>query len=326
MARKAFFKSFNEISRYPDVEGQELKAVLARHHGVKAEEVLLGNGSTQLIQLLCRALMPRKALVVVPAFSEYDNALKLVRAEIQSYFLLPKHEFRLPLQEFINGWDHGLEIIFLSNPNSVTGLVIPRKEMEEINRLVLKRRVFLVVDEAFMDFIEHESVKDWIRENPYLIVLRSLTKYYALPGLRIGYLLAQSRTVNLLGLHQEPWSVNTPAHRVALACLDDATFRPKTSRWLEREKVFLLNALARLKGLCPFPSQVNFILVRLEGVKTDALALRHFLILRRTLIRACDSFLGLGCNYFRVAVRMRRDNANLIKGIKVFSHSSDPPC
>ncbi|MEE8074539.1 MAG: aminotransferase class I/II-fold pyridoxal phosphate-dependent enzyme, partial [Candidatus Binatia bacterium] len=127
-ARKAFFKSFNEISRYPDVEGQELKAVLARHHGVKAEEVLLGNGSTQLIQLLCRALMPRKALVVVPAFSEYDNALKLVRAEIQSYFLLPKHEFRLPLQEFINGWDHGLEIIFLSNPNSVTGLVIPRKE------------------------------------------------------------------------------------------------------------------------------------------------------------------------------------------------------
>ena len=205
--------------------------------------------------------------------------------EIQPYFLLAKNEFRLPIQEFIDGWGHGLEMIFLSNPNSVTGRAIPREEMEEIIRIAHKRKVFLVVDEAFMDFAERESVKDCIQENPYLIVLRSLTKYYALPGLRIGYLLAQSKMVNLLGLHQEPWSVNGPAQRVALACLDDATFGPKTSRWLEREKDFMLNALANLKGHCPFPSQVNFVLVRLEGEKTDALDLRRFLIRRRILIR-----------------------------------------
>jgi len=307
----AFLKSFSEISRYPDEEGHELKAALTQRHGVKADEVLLGNGSTQLIRLLCRALRPRKALVVVPAFSEYDNALKITGTEIQPYFLLPEHEFRLPIQDFIDRWGHDLQMVFLANPNSVTGRIVPRKEMEEIIRIALNRRVFLIVDEAFMDFAEPESIKDCIQENPYLIVLRSLTKYYALPGLRIGYLLAQSRTVKLLGLHQEPWSVNGPAQRVALACLEDTTFGSKTSRWLERERTYLLNAIADLAGLRTFPSQVNFVLVRLEGVKTNALDLRRFLLQRKTLIRACDTFLGLGRNYFRVAVRVRKDNSTI---------------
>jgi len=256
---------------------------------------------------------------VVPAFSEYDNALKITGTEIQPYFLLPEHEFQLPIQEFIDRWGHGLEMVFLANPNSVTGRIVPRQKMEEIIRIALNRRVFLVVDEAFMDFAEPESIKDCIQENPYLIVLRSLTKYYALPGLRIGYLLAQSRTVKLLGLHQEPWSVNGPAQRVALACLEDTTFGSKTSRWLERERTYLLNAIADLAGLRTFPSQVNFVLVRLEGVKTNALDLRRFLLQRKTLIRACDTFLGLGRNYFRVAVRVRKDNTQLIRGIRDFS-------
>jgi len=321
-ARRAFLKSFSEISRYPDEEGHELKEALAERHGIKADQVLLGNGSTQLIHLLCRALRPRKALVVVPAFSEYDNALKLMGTEIQPYSLLAKNEFRLPIQDYIDGWGHGLEMIFLANPNSVTGRIVPRKEMEEIIRIALNRRVFLVVDEAFMDFAEPESIKDCIQENPYLIVLRSLTKYYALPGLRIGYLLAQRRTVKLLGLHQEPWSVNGPAQRVALACLEDTTFGSKTFRWLERERTFLLNAIADLEGLRTFPSQVNFVLVRLEGVKTNALDLRRFLLQRKTLIRACDTFLGLGRNYFRVAVRVRKDNAQLVQGIRHFLRSS----
>jgi threonine-phosphate decarboxylase len=323
-ARRAFLKSFSEISRYPDEDGYELKGALAQLHGVKANEVLLGNGSTQLIRLLCRALRPRKAVVVVPAFSEYDNALKIMGTEIQPYFLLPEHEFRLPIQDFLDKWGHGLEMIFLSNPNSVAGRAVPRKEMEEIIRIAQKRKIFLVVDEAFMDFTERESVKHLIRENPYLIVLRSLTKYYALPGLRIGYLLAQRRTVKLLGLHQEPWSVNGPAQRVALACLDDGRFGSKTSRWLDRERTYMVNAMAKMKGLRTFPSQVNFVLVRLEGVNANALNLRDFLIRRKILIRACDTFLGLGHPYLRAAIRMRKDNAQLINGIKDFLRSSHP--
>ncbi len=323
-ARKAFFQSFDTISSYPDGEGRELKAALARHHGVKTAEMLLGNGSTQLIYLLCRALKPRKALVVRPAFSEYGNALKLGGTEIRSYFLLPQYEFKLPLQDFLEGCARGLEMIFLSNPNSATGQLIPKREMTEIARFCSTKKIFLVVDEAFMDFAEGESVKDLIRENPYLVVLRSLTKYYSLPGLRIGYLLAQSRIVDLLGLHQEPWSVNGPVQKVALACLGDTRFRLKTAKWLAQERKFLFDTLAKMKGFYPFPSQANFILMRLECPKSNAMDLRRFLLPRGVLIRSCDSFSTLGENYFRVAVHLRSSSLLLLKGLKAYVKSIQP--
>lgn len=323
-ARKAFFQSFHAISRYPDGEGRELKAALARHHKVKSAEVLLGNGSTQLIYLLSRALTPRRALVVHPAFSEYGNALKLGRTEIRSYFLLPQYEFKLPLQDFLEGCHRGLEIIFLANPNSATGQLIPRKEMTEIARFCSEKKIFLFVDEAFMDFAEGESIKNLIRENPYLVVLRSLTKYYSLPGLRAGYLLAQSRIIDLLRLHQEPWSVNGPVQEIALACLGDARFRLKTAKWLAQERNFLFNALSKIKGLSPIPSRTNFVLVRLEGPKSNAMDLRRFLLQRKILIRSCDSFSTLGENYFRVAVHLRSNNQLLLRGLKAYVKPVSP--
>jgi threonine-phosphate decarboxylase len=318
IARRAFLESYTEISRYPDAKGQDLQEAVALWHEVKPEEVLLGNGSTQLIYLLCRTLRPQKALVLLPAFSEYGNALKLVGAKVQSLFLSRENNFRLPLEQFLQGWEEGVEMAFLSNPNSVTGHVIPRAEMEKVALLALRKKIFLVVDEAFVDFAESESVKGLIRENPYLIVLRSLTKYYALPGLRIGYLLARPLIIEALGCHQEPWSVNAPAQRVAQACLQDATFRSKTSEWLEEERTFLMKGLASIKGVRPYPSGANFVLAVLHEVGANALELRSFLLRHGMLIRPCDSFLGLGADYFRVAVRLRKDNVRLLKGLKDF--------
>lgn len=315
IARRAFLQSYAEISRYPDAKGQGLQEALALRHGVKPEEVILGNGSTQLIYLLCQTLRPRKTLIILPAFSEYGNALKLAGAEIRPFFLLAENDFRLPLEQFMQEWEEGVDMVFLSNPNSVTGQVIFRAGVEKAARLALKKKIFLVMDEAFIDFAERESVKELIRENPYLIVLRSLTKYYALAGLRIGYLLAQQPIIEALACHQEPWSVNGPAQRVALACLEDMPFRLKTTRWLKREISFLINGLTKIKGLHPYPSSVNFMLVGLNKSGANALDLRSFLLQRKILIRACDSFPGLGTNYIRVALRLRRENRLLLDAL-----------
>lgn len=318
IARRAFLDSYTEISRYPDTKSQGLREEVALWHGVKPEEVLLGNGSTQLIYLLCQALRPRKALVVLPAFSEYGNALKLAGAKVKCFFLSRENNFGLPLEEFMQGWEEGLDMVLLSNPNSVTGQVILKADMGKIAWLALKKKIFLVVDEAFMDFVESESAKDSIRENPYVIVLRSLTKYYALPGLRIGYLLAQRPIIDALAWHQEPWSVNGPAQRVALACLKDASFRLKTAQWLEREMGFVMNGLTKIKGLQPYPSSVNFALVGLDAAGADALELRSFLLQRKILIRACDSFPGLGANYIRAALKLGRENRLLLNALSEF--------
>jgi len=315
-ARKAFVESYGEITRYPDVEVHELREALARRHGLKPEEVFLGNGSTQLIYLLCRALRPQRGLVVFPAFSEYANALKLVGAKIRSYFLSAEDGFTLSLEELMRAWEQGADMVFLSNPNSATGELIPRGEIREVARLALRKRRFLVVDEAFMDFVENESIQDLVQGNPYLIVLRSLTKYYSIPGLRAGYLLTHGRIAALLAAHQEPWSVNGPAQKVALACLADATFSSKTAHWLQREAPFLIKGLAQVNGLRPHRSRVNFVLVGLDRVGTTATELRSHLLQKRILIRPCDSFSGLGSNYFRVAVRLRKDNVRLLNGLE----------
>lgn len=313
-ARKAFQESYNEVSRYPDPYGEELKKALAKRHGMKPTEILVGNGSTQLVYLLCFALRPRKALVVGPAFSEHANALTLAGAKVRFLPLTANGDFRFSTEDFMAAWGKADDMAFLTTPNSVTGRLIPRAEIEKIARIALLKKRFLVIDEAFIDFVEEESVKQLIWDNPYVIILRSLTKYYALPGLRLGYLLAHSRRVAQFAAYLEPWSVNGPAQKVALACLADARFRLNTERWLHRERSFLAQALIALKRFQPYPSNANFLLVRIAN-NASAVGLHSFLLNKKILIRACNSFAGLGSDHFRVAVKRRKDNRLLLEAL-----------
>jgi threonine-phosphate decarboxylase len=314
-ARKAFQKSYTELARYPDSYGEELKQALAKHHEMKTAEILVGNGSTQLIYLLCLALRPRKALVVAPAFSEHANALMLAGAKVSFLSLTADLHFKFSTKDFMAAWEEAPELAFLTTPNSVTAQLIPKAEIEKIARVALLKRRFLVIDEAFIDFVERESVKQLVRENPYLIVLRSLTKYYALPGLRLGYLLAHSQRVAQLTAYLEPWSVNSPAQKVALACLADRSFGLKTERWLRQERDFLSQGLIALQGFQPYPSNTNFLLVRIAN-NGAAVGLRSLLLHKKILVRVCDSFTGLGSNHFRIAVRRRKDNRLLLNALK----------
>ena len=279
-------------------------------------EILLGNGSTQLIYLLCAALRPRKGLIVGPAFSEYANALALAGSAVRTLPLRADEGFRFSIERLIEAWEKDCDILFLATPNSVTGQTIPTTEIQKLARLSAARKSLVVVDEAFIDFVEAESIKTVARENPYLIVLRSLTKYYALPGLRIGYLVGASDRVAQLAAYREPWSVNAPALSVSLACLADTNFTAKTQQWLEQERRFLADRLRAIEGFQLFPSQANFLLVKITRRDCDAVKLRAFLLRKKILIRACDSFTGLGADYFRVAVRRRVDNRRLLSAVR----------
>jgi threonine-phosphate decarboxylase len=320
-ARVAFQKSFADVLHYPDPYGAELKDALAKHHKMRPAEILVGNGSTQLIYLLCFALRPRNALVVAPAFSEQANALTLAGAKVTFLSLTADLDFKFYTEDFMAAWEKAPDLAFLTTPNSVSGRLIPSAEIEKIARIALLKRRFLVIDEAFIDFVEAESVKHLIRDNPYVIILRSLTKYYALPGLRLGYLLAHSRRVAQFAAYQEPWSVNGPAQKVAVACLADRSFGLKTDRWLRQERDFLSQGLIALKLFQPYPSSTNFLLVRIAN-NASAAGLRSFLLHRNILIRACDSFTGIGSDHFRVAVRQRKDNRLLLDALREWTAGS----
>ena len=298
---------------------------MAKRHEMKPTEILVGNGSTQLIYLLCFALRPRKALVVGPAFSEHANALALAGAKVRFLRLTADSDFKFSTEDFMAAWEKADDMAFLTTPNSVTGQLIPRAEIEKIARSALLKKRFLVIDEAFIDFVERESAKQLVRDNPYLIVLRSLTKYYALPGLRLGYLLAHPRRVAQFAAYLEPWSVNGPAQKVAVACLADRSFGVETERWLHRERNFLARALSALKkGFQPYPSSTNFLLVRIANDNAGALELRSFLLHKKILIRACNSFAGLGSDHFRIAVKRRKDNRLLLQALREWTEGSLP--
>jgi len=310
-------ESYSAISRYPAPYGVKLKAALAERHGMSPAEVLVGNGSTQLIYLLCTALRPRKALVVAPAFSEYANALALAGASVREFCLTADDGFQFSPEKFMAAWEKDCDIVFLATPNSVTGRLAPKPALQKIAHAALARKSLMVVDEAFIDFVESESIKTMARQNPHLIVLRSLTKYYALPGLRLGYLLGEARRIAQLAAYQEPWSVNAPALNAAQACIADRGFATKTIRWLVKERAFLSKQLTGLGGFHPVQSEANFLLVEIENNGgRDASQLRSFLLSKKILIRACDSFAGLGSKYFRIAVRQRRDNRRLIAALR----------
>ncbi len=202
----------------------------------------------------------------------------------------------------------------------MTGKLIAKREIEKIARLALIRNSFVLVDEAFIDFVEDESVKMLVQDNPFVIVLRSLTKYYSLPGLRLGYLLGEARTVTQLAAIPGVLVRERPGAERRAGQSDGCRISDKDGTLVETGAKLLISGLTQLDGLHPFSSRTNFLLVEMEKRCRDALQLRSFLLRKKILIRPCNSFAELGGNFFRVAVRRRRDNRRLLAALREWTH------
>jgi len=312
--REALAASFDRIVHYPDRQAYELRRALADFHGTDLSGVAVANGSTELIYLMPRLLPGRRGLIVAPAFSEYARSLERAGWETAYFTLSPGDGFSLPLDRLAERLAEGFGLMFLCNPANPTGALIPRPVVEEILALCRRAGTFLVLDEAFMDFCEGESAKDVIRREGGGVVLRSMTKFYAIPGLRLGYALGPADILERISSFLEPWSVNTPAQVAGVASLADAGYRERTIRTVTAEREALARGLAALPGLVPFPSAANYLLVRLQSGMTAA-ELRDALIPKGIIIRDCCNYTGLDGSFFRVAVRGGEENRKLLKAL-----------
>lgn len=295
------------ISNYPDPDTRRLREKISGCYGIDPERVLCGNGSTELIYLLPRALRPGRVLIPGPTFSEYERAVRTTcdRAGIR-YFVLKKEDgFRLKPDEFISAMK-GIDMAFLCNPNNPTGDVIKKDSVLEMARAAKKHKCILVVDEAFMDFCPEESVINEV--SPYLVVLRSMTKFYALSGLRVGYGVLPVRLVRRLKAYKEPWTLNSLAESAAVAALDDGDYGKRTFRLIAREKRFLENGFEKAE-ISYYPSAANFYLLKVKDAGKTAAAL----LKKRIAVRECSDFRGLGNSHIRVAVKARKENTMLIR-------------
>jgi threonine-phosphate decarboxylase len=212
--------------------------------------------------------------------------------------------------EFINAMA-GHDLAFICNPNNPTGGLLKKSDMLGIAEAARKTRCYLVVDEAFIDFIPRESVVKEVKNNPYLIVLRSLTKFYALSGLRIGYAVTHPELSGAIKRIKEPWTINTLAQLAGVAALRDVDYATKTFRIIEEEKAHLETGLKRI-GITYYPTCINFYLLKLENAGDAVSNLRT----KGILVRDCSNFRGLNNSHIRIAVRSRSENGRLLRELE----------
>ncbi|HUY13926.1 MAG TPA: threonine-phosphate decarboxylase CobD [Terriglobia bacterium] len=307
------------VRHYPDAAQQELRDLIASEEKIDSQCILFGNGATQLLHLLSRWLNPRKALLLAPGFSEYRSALQHLDCKIAEYTLEPEEHFQFKLADLMLCIDEKRPgLVVLANPNNPTGTLVSRSALVELAKCCRDRAIHLVLDESFLDFTSQPSLAPLAARQDYLIVVRSLTKFYALAGLRIGYLVALRPVIHALADCIEPWSVNTLALIAAAESLKDVEYRERTLALVASEREYLSNGLKRLQWLEPFRSQSNFLLAHIKLPGVSGMDLRCALEKDRILVRDSTGFHGLSSQFIRVAVRARRKNQLLLKALRTF--------
>ncbi len=306
----AIKSALSTLQHYPDPNYTELRKALSEWHQLPSEWILPGNGAAELLTWTGRQLAEEKqTYVMIPGFRDYWRGLQAFGANILPISFPWQSSSALNclynLQERSAG-------IIINNPHNPTGKLFTRESLFPL----LERFNLVVVDEAFMDFVDPDqqaSLIPFIADYPNLIIVRSLTKFYSLPGLRLGYAIGDPDRLQKWQSWRDPWPVNSLAVQAAIAAIKDEEFTQQTREWLSASREQLLTGLSQIKGLNPLPNAVNFVLV--ESDISSSQLQQKLLQKYHILIRDCLSFETLGDRYFRIAVRTVTDNNKLLEGL-----------
>ncbi|EFM13165.1 L-threonine-O-3-phosphate decarboxylase [Paenibacillus curdlanolyticus YK9] len=308
---------WRDLDQYPDPAVRGLRSKLAARHGISMNNVLCGNGAAEIIDLVIRAMRPGASVALaVPGFGEYADAARKYGGKLFTVPLLEDDRFRLSeasVFETVERDKPGLWM--LGSPNNPTGQTVSRD-------LVLKlidTGAFVVIDEAFIDFIADEDRLTLVREaaaRPNLLVIRSMTKFYAVPGIRLGYAVGSPEVIAAMRRLQTPWSVNSLAQWMGEAVLGDEAYEQRTLAWLAEARPHLAASLQAL-GFTVFESAVNYLLLKLpDRCVLDASELQRRMGQRGVLVRDASHFEGLNGRFIRVAVKLNEQNEKLVQTLK----------
>ncbi len=300
------------LAHYPDPDCENLLQAAAARYGVKTEEIVAGNGSTEILHLLPRVVTARRAVVAVPAYVDYAHAARLARLPVKRIPLAEERDFR-PDPEAIDRFLRDGDLFFVGQPNNPTGLLW---DTDELRRLARRHpAATFVIDEAFADFVPGmDSLTQ--RRPPNVVVLLSLTKFFAVPGIRLGCAVADPALIARIKAAMPPWTVNTLAQAIGAAALADKSYAEKTRAYVGQVRETLARELASLGGLYVYPGVANFFLVKITRRDIDAPELAGKLLRRGIAIRVCDNFDSLDCRFFRIAVRTGEENRRLCQAIR----------
>ena len=305
------------LVHYPDPAGTELKKALSKFNHIPEASIVLGNGAVELLYTFFHTIKPKRVLLSIPAFSEYERAAMASGTEIIYNKLRVEDAFAIHWDKLRKNFVT-VDCLVLGNPNNPTGNLLDIKDFEQCLIEAKENGVFVIVDESFIDFLpdgEKYTCRQFVKQYDNILILQSMTKFYAIPGLRLGFAMTNENLAAKLDLGKDPWNVNLLAQKAGIAALNDKEYQTNTRIVVQREIAYLVAALQKIVNLIVYRPVVNFILINLSATKFSASSLQAALLKKNILIRNCDNYPGLDRNYIRIAVKSRAENMQLIEAL-----------
>ena len=318
------------ISHYPDATNDDVLNAIADTYGMDKHQIIVGNGAAELLYAICRLPGYTGAFVPAPGFSEYKEALEASKIPVRDIFYRPREDdnglpyFEVPylaLETFaaeLKGQD-GRIIVFLGNPNNPDGTLLDKDHIRTVASMLKDANSLLVIDESFIDFVGNDPLQDnehsmrsLVNEFDNIIVVHSFTKFYAVPGLRIGAAFANETLITQLQQYIPSWSVNTLAQAYTKAALNDVDYIKRTKQELNEERAFMYNALDDIEGITVYPPSANFILFQVNQEGITANYINEELKKYNMIVRNCDSYVGLTNHWVRIAIKDHDTNIKLV--------------
>ncbi|WP_075980465.1 threonine-phosphate decarboxylase CobD [Bacillus massilinigeriensis] len=304
---------YEQITVYPDPYSMDLRIKVAKLLNVDKEWILFGNGASELISLIGRMLYQKKVMIIQPAFSEYEGACSVNECEI-FYFQLVEPDWRLEVENFKKKVID-VDAVFLCNPSNPTGVYYPLQTIIDIAMECKKNNCLLILDEAFYDYVDgYESMISYLEDYSNVIILRSLTKMYAIPGLRLGYMVANPDIILKIKAFQPHWSVNSVAMLAGELCIDNEVFQEKTKSYILKEKDKLFTYFES-EGFDHSPSKTNYYILR-DSREEDQMPFFIFLLTKGIVPRHTRNFSGLEGRWLRFAIKGSIENSKLIEALE----------
>lgn len=314
--KSAMIRALDKVEKYPDISYLELRKSISNFENIDIEDLILGNGAAEVIFNVIRGLKPRKVLLPAPTFSEYEEAVLSINGEIKYYHLKEEENFELN-SGLINSLNESIDMIFICNPNNPTGVLTKNTFIEKLAEKGLETKTTIVVDESFLDFINSESdytCKELLEKYKNIIIVKSLTKFFAIPGVRIGYGMSKNKDfISLISNVTVPWTVNVVASDGVIQGLKEIDYMRSSVKYVENEKKYLYDNLKSIENIKVFKPSVNFIMFKvLKDIDLKEEMLRHSI-----LIRSCSNYEGLHNGFYRIAVRTRKENEIILNSLKI---------
>jgi threonine-phosphate decarboxylase len=304
------------LAEYPDLELVELKKTIARCIGVHPENVAVSNGFVSLLTAALRSLKIRRCLLPVPSFGEYRRALEYARVVVSPYGLSPDEEFRYEADTILNVLlERSCDAILLANPQNPSGAVCAGGRISRLIEMAAQHGITVLLDEAFIDYCPLESATRLAMEQTNVIVFRSVTKFFAIPGLRVAYAVSTSSYISTMNRFIVPWPITSIASDAVCAALQDGAYAEESRLANERRRLWLERELSQLK-VTTYPSSANFLLLRFASRLNVSLLWERMIVEQQIALRSCANFEGLASGHLRIAVRSEPENERLICGLE----------